>query len=325
MSKSDKFMKSLVKTMPFMLLFIASAMGADPSSFSRRSITLNFDWDDNLVYMLTKIQLFRKDDPRYSNLEPIKRLSTADFAIAREHLGKAGEWEAYEVRTAAGQNSFEFFGSPGQGKNYFLEDLKATVAAGGGWKAPAWDAFVYGLSTQESANKVAIITARSHSAKDIFEAFQWLQSEGYIRYIPPLKNLQGVGGTLNPSAEKAKIMLRQLDRLESKKVGSAWKQVTAPNGLEKAQMHIWTFSDDDWGNFATARDTISKEVAAGRYQNTKIMLFYTGLNHPTEKPHGIVLTSDGTSRNLSGDEEQRIAHEIHMRAFPCDHYVKAAH
>lgn len=296
-----------------------------PPPSDDRPLILNFDWDDNIAYMPTKITLYRKTGA-HGALPETRGVSTDDFALIRDKIGHPGEWENYELRRTATENSFLFFGPAGDGaggRNYFLEDLKSAVLSGKpGWKGPAWDAMVFALSNEETARNFGVITARSHLPDEMLEAFAWLRSIGYIRYLPALENLHAVGGTANPSAEKARIMIAELEELATIPVGKKWKAVDGPDPVKRGQYHVWTFSDDDWGNFAKARDAIGEEMRKGKFGNTKVMLFFTGVNHPTESPHGIVLLPNGEPRPLTATEEVEVRTARRLGQIDCGRLMR---
>ncbi len=297
-----------------------------PPPSDDRPVVLNFDWDDNLVYMPTQITLYRKAGIP-NGLPETRGVSTDDFALIRDKIGKSGEWENYELRKTATENSFLRFGPAGDGpggRNYFLEDLKETILSGkSGWKGPAWDAMIFALSNEETAKNFGVITARSHLPEEMLEAFEWLRSIGYIRHLPALENLHAVGGAADPSGEKAKIMIEELAELEAIPPGKKWKSVEGPDPMRRGQYHVWTFSDDDWGNFTKARDAIGEEMQKGKFGNTKVMLFFTGVNHPTEKPHGIVLLPSGEPRPLTAAEEAEVATARRLGRIDCGRLLRA--
>jgi hypothetical protein len=104
-----------------------------------------FDWDDNLMYMPTKI--YTKDDKG-----KVVGMSTEDFAEYRTEIGK--EPFEYEGHTIVGfdENPFRDFNVPGD--NQFLKDaMKAPTG-------PAWDDFVEAVN---NGSVFSIITARGHT------------------------------------------------------------------------------------------------------------------------------------------------------------------
>lgn len=104
-----------------------------------------FDWDDNLMYMPTKI--YTKDDKG-----DVVGMSTEDFAEYRTEIGK--EPFEYEGHTIVGfdENPFRDFNVPGD-KGFLRDAMKAPVG-------PAWDDFVEAVN---NGSVFAIITARGHT------------------------------------------------------------------------------------------------------------------------------------------------------------------
>jgi hypothetical protein len=104
-----------------------------------------FDWDDNLMYMPTKIYL--KDDEGNS-----VGMSTEDFAEYRTEIGQ--EPFDYEGHTIVGfdEDAFRDFRVTGDKK--FISD--AMTAPTG----PAWDDFVEAVN---NGSIFAIVTARGHT------------------------------------------------------------------------------------------------------------------------------------------------------------------
>lgn len=104
-----------------------------------------FDWDDNLMYMPTKIYL--KDDNEKS-----VGMSTEDFAEYRTEIGK--EPFNYEGNTIVGfdEDAFRDFRVTGD-KKFLVDAMKAPIG-------PAWDDFVEAVN---NGSIFAIITARGHT------------------------------------------------------------------------------------------------------------------------------------------------------------------
>jgi hypothetical protein len=111
-----------------------------------------FDWDDNLMYMPTKIYLI--DDKGKS-----VGMSTEDFAEHRTEIGK--EPFKYEGHTIVGfdDEAFRDFKIPGD--KAFLKD--AMVAETG----PAWSDFVEAVN---NGSIFSIITARGHTPSILKQA-----------------------------------------------------------------------------------------------------------------------------------------------------------
>lgn len=104
-----------------------------------------FDWDDNLMYMPTKIYL--KDENGKS-----VGMSTEDFAEYRTEVGK--EPFDYEGHTIVGfdEDAFRDFKVTGD-KKFLVDAMKAPTG-------PAWDDFVEAVN---NGSIFAIVTARGHT------------------------------------------------------------------------------------------------------------------------------------------------------------------
>ena len=104
-----------------------------------------FDWDDNLMYMPTKI--YTKDDKG-----KVVGMSTEDFAEYRTEIGK--EPFEYEGHTIVGfdENPFRDFNVPGY-EGFLKDAMKAPTG-------PAWDDFVEAVN---NGSVFSIITARGHT------------------------------------------------------------------------------------------------------------------------------------------------------------------
>jgi hypothetical protein len=104
-----------------------------------------FDWDDNLMYMPTKIYLKDEDGSSVG-------MSTEDFAEYRTEVGK--EPFEYEGHTIVGfdDDAFRDFTVTGD-KKFMVDSMKAPTG-------PAWEDFVEAVN---NGSIFAIITARGHT------------------------------------------------------------------------------------------------------------------------------------------------------------------
>ena len=104
-----------------------------------------FDWDDNLMYMPTKIYLKDEDGNSVG-------MSTEDFAEYRTEIGK--EPFDYEGHTIVGfdDDAFRDFKVTGD-KKFLVDAMKAPIG-------PAWDDFVEAVN---NGSIFAIVTARGHT------------------------------------------------------------------------------------------------------------------------------------------------------------------
>jgi hypothetical protein len=227
----------------------------------------------------TKIILFKKGG---SEELPV---STAHFAVIEKSIGTdyvygGANLKDYELR---GDASFrEFFGPK------FTADLKYAVEnlPASEWQGPSWGAMVHALNDPRVAPYVYVLTARQHTPEQLLDGFRYLQSAGYIKYLPKVENLHGVGGTHRTAERKAELMAEFVDGLQA----TPW----GPDGGP----HTIGFSDDTWANYEKMRDalTAALRAAPGRWNRVKIVLFFTGSTDIDHKPVAIVLNADGTTR-----------------------------
>ena len=251
-----------------LLFFVSFSALASPIS------SWNFDWDDNVFFMPTRIYLYEKGTNRE------RAVSTTEFAVLREHLGN------YEIRPTSFR---EFEG------DLFVEHVMIAVEtqSESKWQAPAFRAFQQALSDPATAAWTTIITARGHDAEQMMRGLEYLQAKGYIKHLPPQENLFGVGHprfkatAASPSAAKTVVMKTFLDRLQA---------LAGPGNCT----FLWGFSDDDYGNYEKAVTELSKDIR--RWPNVKITLLFTGINHPREKAREEVLQPDGRLRPRRADE-----------------------
>lgn len=111
-----------------------------------------FDWDDNLMYMPTKIYLKDENDK-------VVGMSTEDFAEYRTDIGKEPfDYEGHTI-VSFDKEPFRDFGVLGDKK--FLKD-SMTAPTG-----PAWSDFVEAIN---NGSIFAIVTARGHTPSAIKEA-----------------------------------------------------------------------------------------------------------------------------------------------------------
>jgi len=227
----------------------------------------------------TKIILFKKGG------DGELAIATAHFAVIEKSIGKDFAYgdanlKDYELR---GDSSFrEFFGPK------FAEDLQwaAENLPAAEWQGPSWGAMIRALNDERIAPFVFVLTARQHSSEHLLDGFRYLQRAGYIRYLPKVENLHGVGGTYRTAERKAELMMEFVDTLQS-----------APLGAD-SEPHTIGFSDDTWANYEKMRAALTAALGRerGRWSKVKIVLFFTGANDPKHKPEAIVLNGDGSTR-----------------------------
>lgn len=271
---------------------------------SHRVTAWIFDVDNNIFKKLpTKIILFHKTS---GDEKPV---TTEEFALIREQIGKAGPYKDYEVRRDPTTGSYRRFNDT-SGGNPFLEDVQFAVRnwPKSEWQGPSWDAFAYALSREDTAAWVGVLTARGHSGESILEAFKFLKEEGYLKYLPKTERLHGVGHAEDPSASKVEEMIKTVDQIQESPLGPDAPKVLDADGKGKKAMHLVGFSDDDWGNFQTMAKGLAKQVRKseehpkGRWPDVKITLIYTGPEARKQEPGAYVLTPEGKLRPLTTDE-----------------------
>jgi hypothetical protein len=120
-----------------------------------------FDWDDNLMYMPTKIMLMDSEGNEIG-------MGTEDFAEHRVDVGKK-DFE-YKGKTIVGfaENPFRNFSDAGN-KKFIIDSLLAKPG-------PAWDDFVECIN---GGSIFSIITARGHSPETLKQSIENLIEVGY--------------------------------------------------------------------------------------------------------------------------------------------------
>lgn len=115
-----------------------------------------FDWDDNILFMPTKIKMEELVDGEWVKRE----VSTSKFAEIR----KDENWRYDE-------NSFINF-RDSVGKNVFFKDSAEAIKNGN--FGPSWNNFIKCIT---SASLFIIITARGHSSKNIRKVVEYIISD----------------------------------------------------------------------------------------------------------------------------------------------------
>lgn len=283
------------------------AHAAAPSCGATQILGWNFDWDDNIFNMPTKIFV------RNKTTGAEKAVTTAEWALIREQIGKPGAWADYAFTPATSLR--DFGDESGDGVNHFKADVEAALKKSKtAWQAHSWKAFTEAMAHERNAAWTTIITARQHAPATIHDALEALRAKGYLKHVPPTENIYPVsypkfdaalrGDGQNPSAAKARVMERILDRIQQHALGADAKPVLNANGTGPQPLHLWGFSDDDYGNYSKAVSALSGDIRANpkRWDRIKITLFFTGKNHPTEKPRTEVIRADGALRPIKEGE-----------------------
>jgi hypothetical protein len=119
-----------------------------------------FDWDDNILYMPTKIHMDKLIDGEWVPTD----VSTAEFADVRNDKEN---WRILNNDPDEAFSEFRDFGP--RGENAFLDDAKSAISSNK--LGPAWDDFIECLS---NGSLFAIITARGHEADAMRKGIEWI-------------------------------------------------------------------------------------------------------------------------------------------------------
>lgn len=148
-----------------------------------------FDWDDNIMYLDTKILVRNKQTGE------TREVSTTQYPDVHPNLGKAGEWQDYEEFDGTYGNFRDIPAdeiAPDQ-RQHFVDDVdKASsgqTARGDGWQAPAWPYFKYACENQRP---VSIVTARGHSPETLAAGVQLLVDRGHLACMPKFHTVLAV-------------------------------------------------------------------------------------------------------------------------------------
>lgn len=115
----------------------------------------SFDWDDNILYMPTKIHMEHFIDGKWVDVS----ISTGKFSKVKN----SKDWRL-------GENAFSEFKDTGdRGSDAFIKDVKKSIKEKK--YGPSWDDFIEAIT--EGA-VFSIITARGHKEETIRSAVEWI-------------------------------------------------------------------------------------------------------------------------------------------------------
>lgn len=256
---------------------------------TKSPIYANYDWDDNIMYMPTRIIYFAKDS---SN--PIKEIavSTEGFAHSRSTVGVKNHvmnfvkednlYVQCDPKTSGSvaidlidyhivytnDESFREFRDHDT-VDFFMNDLKKAIAEKK--FGPSFADFQEHCSDALHAKNVKIITARGQSPSTIHKGLVYLKEQGYINFVPELSNIYPVSykgpeladefkaAASSPQEAKMKVLAQVLDHMTQNHVGATFG-----------------FSDDDKKTFEYTETFIRNEVSKNRWSNIQINLYFTG-------------------------------------------------
>lgn len=332
------------------VLALPLPLRADPPG-SLPIISFNFDWDDNVVHMPTKNLLFhkqtgkiveisnselaenrheigitgkykdyeiRKVDPTHVTLlhkttGAEKKVALEEWSHVRKNIGQAGTaWADYHVKPIPPDSSFHYVRSI-HTENYFLRDLQLAVKSGNtNWQGPSWHTFIEAMQSEQTARSATIITARGQLPEDIYEGLLWLKERGIIEHAIPLENIYAVGRTENPSLAKVDAIRKTLNDLNKIPVSEYAPPMISRDGKSTERVHLWSFSDDDTGNYKKALEAVQADVKAGKYPNVKIAVFFTGKN-TAHRPAPVIVMPDGRARPMLAAEFAEVPRMMPVR------------
>lgn len=245
----------------------------------------NFDWDDNILFMPTKIVVFHKE-----NKSPLE-ISTEEFGQIRSQIGNDGKYKDYligneQILTDGSPNpcfSFINFRDRDYGvSNEFLPQVMEALQNSPNCFGPSFNAFCKALNDKDTAARTTIITARGHHPNSLHQALAHLKELGHFKFLPPVENMHPVSSkkydasAAHPSQKKLEILINEIDQVE--------KCAKKSKGKE----HLSGFSDDDFSTYQNVKKAIEEEVKKDRWPNTQVVLFYTG-----HKPEALEITPEG--------------------------------
>ena len=243
-----------------------------------------FDWDDNLMYMPTKIIL--KDDN--DNEVP---MSTEDFAEHRHQIGKEDfDYNGHKIVGYADQPYRNF--REGGDKQFKIDAMKAKTG-------PAWSDFVEAIN---NGSIFSIITARGHNPETIKDAIynliisdhQGINKELLLKNLRKYRDIAGMedksdmelikdylnmnkyypvsfldpSGAGNPEELKVTAMKEFISYVknEAKKIG---QKLYLKNDVKNKFVPSVGFSDDDLRNVETMKKHFEDEPVLKNYYTGK--------------------------------------------------------
>jgi hypothetical protein len=120
----------------------------------------SFDWDDNILFMPTKIHMDQLVDGKWLP----KSVSTSDFAEVRVDRDN---WRIRDNDPDLAFSEFRDFGS--RGETAFLQDVKSAISQEK--FGPSWDDFI---ECMVNGSVFSIITARGHESGPMRMGIEWI-------------------------------------------------------------------------------------------------------------------------------------------------------
>jgi hypothetical protein len=158
-----------------------------------------FDFDDNLAFLTTPIFLFHKETG-----EEV-RITSGELAAHGHQIGKQGLYENYGFDHDPKKGSFRHFRDRQMSwlsrllgrRQFFLKDLRSALLRPDlEWKGPSWSCFYHAVF---NSRPVAIITARGHHPRTLWDGLMLLHQEGHL---PEPPNLLGLYPVSHPEVQR---------------------------------------------------------------------------------------------------------------------------
>jgi hypothetical protein len=259
-----------------------------------------FDFDDNVVNMLTTIVLFHKKSKKEL---PITTHQMAEFG---GQVGESGPYKDYEFNFCDESGSFRHFRDPlpseqGGIDSPFLVDLKeALKLPEHRWKAPSWNFFSYAVTNQRP---LSIITARGHHPNTVKQGINLLcqqmelpHTPNYlaifpVSHLPTRDLLEDSDYTASTSELKRRAIIRSV-QLGVETYGNS-------------PYHRFGMSDDDPQNIELITQAMT-ELKRGEFSN---MSFFVINTHQGDCLKQEILASDIKQHEISAelDDDQPLS------------------
>lgn len=263
----------------------------------------NFDMDHNLFHLPGNNYVLNEKTGE------VLAFDHGEWAKMRQQIGQPGPYADY--KTLSSDLVFGSFQEADDGTDptSFSRALDAALKGPPSeWQAPMWPEFKWALDRPESANHVFITTARGHFPRTILGGItEALQKTGRLKHVPKEDHIfpvtaQGISQSNDYSKEKVRFIRMSLDHVQAQPFGPATGLVRTTDGRGSAMMHTFVFSDDDLRTCNLVLDALQRDKQAGRWPDVKVMVRFTGKDHPDEAQWARVVGAAEGPRDASADE-----------------------
>lgn len=200
-----------------------------------------FDIDDNLLFLPTSIYLWNAETKQE------RAVGSGEFAHIQNQLGRAGQWQYWQVRDASFR---DFRDRPGVAirEQTFISDLsKAIASESNAWRGPSWPLLLHAAAQQRP---VAMVTARGHAPETIESGLKILVEQKYLPALPPIVGIYSVTNPAVRSLLGADDPAMTVPSVKKMAIRHAVEAALATYG--SAPPHRFGMSDDDPNNVVLA-------------------------------------------------------------------------